>query len=1305
MRRKLYTVFLFLSLSCVYAVNAVNPDNTVHFRNLNDEYGLSIRGTNSVCGDYNGFIWISSKMEIMRYAANDVRTYQLPYESLNVITTRLTFYDGSLFAYTNNGQIFYYDELKDRFVLWVNLAKDLRYANLTVSKVLVDTQQRLWISSTVGLFCFDKQNGLKSMAPNGYIYHMDWYEKDKLLLAVNSGELLLFDVADNSTELYYTFTDEWYKSLCRIHVDKKYGMVWIGTMEYGLFALTTGADKELIELEEVPNQPVLALQSYLDSTLLVGIDGQGVWQINKNNLGLLSVMKEDADNPNSLKGNGVYDIYTAPDNRVWVCTYSGGVSYFDKKDPGITKLSHEINNPNSLINNDVNSVLEDANGNLWFATNDGISFFNRKANRWNSYFHQLNEGSQVFLDLLEDSKGRIWASTYSSGIYILDKNSGRLLKRLSQEHTQGDFSGDFVFELFEDEDHNVWISGVRGNLICYNVETDTYKNYDRLAAFVTKNYGRNNLLLGTNSELILFNKNTGEAEVLLDGVSFNDFYVDNEKVWMATTGNGLLLFDINTKAIKNFTTASGLLSNYVNSLKYHDQSLWIGTEQGLNKLNLKDTIIQSYNSLLNLGEVAFNPRSHCTLKNGKLLMGTNKGALIFDPETLSIKSEAGSIFIQDISVSGRSIREIKELEPQVPIDKLEHLTLKYYQNTISLELIPIGLITSGAKFSWLLDGIDEHWSTPVNSKFLSYSNIPAGNYTLRVKMFDGANSNVIASRVIQLTMVPPFWATWWFRLLVVSFVVGITLFIMFYYIDHIKKLHSDEKIRFFANTAHDIRTSLTLINGPIEELNKESGLSGKGHHYLHLATEQTQRLLKVVTQLMDFQKADIGKEKLALEKVDIVKMIADRVMMFESYASNNAVDLSFNSNLNEYYTRIDENLIEKVVDNLISNAIKYSHPNTTVQVQLQCTATKWLFEVKDQGIGISKKAQRQLFKEYYRAENVVNSKIVGSGIGLLLVKNYVNLHGGKITCSSQLNVGATFQVVIPTVNADGEAKEITAEGKSISTSQQKQETKLPGVEIAGESGKAKMKVLIAEDNEYLRDFLQLSMSDQFEILLTKNGAEAWKTIQNMMPDLVVSDIIMPEMDGFELCKKIKTTYETSHLPVILLTSLSGKSEQIHGFGYGADDYLTKPFDVSLLQQRIKTLIKNREIIREKALKLIRREDDGEAALLENELNDKFLKRMIEVVNENLSNTQFSKSDFAAEMNVSSSLLYKKTKSLTNQSPTDFIKTIRLDQAIKLIQSKKYTITEVSELCGFASVGYFSTVFRKHFGKSPSQILD
>lgn len=1283
---------------------SVKGANSIQFYNLNDEYGISIRETDHVLSDDYGFVWIASKMGIVRYTQDDIRIYQLPYDSENIITVHLLYKNDELYAYTNNGQILKYDPIQDKFAMIINISRLLRNPYIVVSQILVDDQGRMWLASSFGLFSYEKDNGLKSIVQSQDIQYMEWLDTDRFLYVVN-GQIKLYNILNDSNSDYYTFPNETNYIVSYLFLDHKLNTLWIGTLADGLFYLKKeNGDFQFSQVPQIPNQPILAIEENSDSTIMVGVDGQGVWELNKFDDQILNIYKEDTDDPTSLKGNGVYDIYRDHKNRVWVCTYSGGASFFDQANPYVTQINHVINDSNSLINNDVNSVWEDDYGKIWFATNNGVSCWDISANRWQSFYHNKKEQAQVFLSLYGDDQGRIWAGTYSSGVYVIDCKTGKELAHYSSDETGNSFDCNFVFDIYEDSQSDIWIGGVQSDLICYQVSNKEFISYPDLSAYTIREYKPDKMLLGTTYGLVLLDKLSGNLENLFEGVVIRDFYVDNDLLWICTSGDGLIRYNIRDKKTKRYTIESGLPSNFVNGIVKSDGYLWLGTEAGMCRLNPVNNRIHTFNSILPLSNVSFNNNSHFSLKNGKLIWGTNKGAVMFEPASLQISQPQGQIFYQDLNISGQSIRDSVIYNLEIPLDSLKELSLKYYQNTISLELIPIDVNSSGSKFSWKLEGLDQEWSNPTNNRILSYSNIPSDSYSLRIRMYDGSLNNVIAERSLKLKIIPPFWNTWWFRTLIFLFAGGLALFVLTYYIDRLKKQHSEEKIRFFANTAHDIRTSLTLIKGPVEELNKESGLSNKGLEYLHLATEQTQRLVKVVTQLMDFQKVDVGKERLTLKMTDIVSIIQNRVMMFESFAKTKNIQIKFVSNQAKFVTAVDEGMIEKVVDNLISNAIKYSFPEKPVNVKLECLPTKWMLEVKDHGIGIGKKAQRHLFNEFYRGDNAINSKIVGSGIGLLLVKNYVSLHGGKVNCESQPNIGSAFQVIIPAQTVEkGEVDNTLAEDKVVLQMADVKPTNSQTLNEINASSSHKMKVLIVEDHEYLREFLKSAMESEFTIAIAENGEHAWELLKKDPPDLVVSDIMMPKMDGYELCSKIKTTYETSHIPVILLTALSGKAEQLKGLGLGADDYLMKPFDVTLLQQRFKSVVQNRELVREKALKIIKYSEEDNA-ILDNELNDQFVKKMIGIVRENIANSNFSKDDFASAMNVSPSLLYKKVKALTNQSPTDFIKSIRLDYALDLIHSKRYTITEISELCGFSSVGYFSTVFRKHYGKSPTQIV-
>jgi len=1289
MRNKLLVAILSLTFFSLHSSN-------VKFYSINSLYGISMREPASVCKDNKGFIWTSSKTQILRLAGDDYHIYQLPYENKDIITVKLVYSNSGLFAYTNNGQIFRYNAINDQFDLLVSLTKLPNKRYISVKNMLIDNLGCCWIATSYGLYRYQSRH-LTLIQNKKDTYYLSWHDSNRLFVAKQNG-IWLLDIHTLKEKCINRYSPKFNLSVSKLFYDTKAEVLWIGTFSSGLFYYDLNSRRmSRVQIDAIPKQPILAIETNSDSTILVGIDGQGIWELNKVGTKILNVYKEDVNNSSSLRGNGVYDIFNDQNKRLWVCTYSGGVSFFDQTSPLVDQLTHQSNNPNSLSNNNVNKIIQDKRGNIWFATDNGISCKESGTGRWKTFYQNQQGQTPVFVSLCEDDKGRIWAGTYSSGIYVLDESTGRELAHYYKGASGFMLDTNFVLDIFKDSQGDLWIGAAQGNLICYLSKENKFRSYLPQPIYSFAELSPNQILLSCTYGLLLLDKRSGKTKVIQDGYLVSDAISIKDDIWICTSGEGLIRYNLKSKKIQKITTTSGLPSNYVNSIMYADGYLWLGTENGLCRLNSNNMRILTYSTVYPLSHVSFNRSSHCRLNDGRLIWGTSNGAVEFSPKLLTGSQSKGVIFFQNMTLGGRSIRE----GLKTPLDSLQKLSINYNQNTLFLELLSIGNV-SGAKFSWKFEGIENYWSLPSGNRFIQYSNIPSGNYVLKIRLYDSSLSHVISERSLSLTVIPPFWRAWWFELLLSAFIVCIFYFSLNYYIERLKQRHTEEKARFFTNTAHDFRTSLTLVKAPIEELTKEQNLSDTGRYYLSLAIEQTRRLSTVVTQLMDFQKVDIKKEQLVLSMVNIVSLIEHRLAMFESIAKSQNINLHFESNEENYQTAVDETIMGKVIDNLISNAIKYSHSEDQVQINLKCEPDSWTLEVRDNGIGISNKAKNQLFREFYRGENAINSKIVGSGLGLLLVKNYVEMHDGNISYVSEENIGSAFKIVIPFKETLEETKKENIE-KQEQVSDSVTEVNLQPLLQQKELSKQEMRILIVEDNDDLRNFMQHPLQADFDVLLAEDGVEAWNIIQKQMPDLVVSDVMMPRMDGFELCRLMKSTYETSHIPVVLLTALSGKIEQLHGLGLGADDYLTKPFDITLLVQRIKSIIRNREIVKERALKLIKGSTNGNEQILANEHNDQFVKKVLEVIRANMANTEFGKDDFASAMNVSTSLLYKKIKSLTDQSPTDFIKMVRLDYALELLQNHKYSVTEVSELCGFSSIGYFSTVFKKHFGKSPTDI--
>ncbi len=1260
---------------------------TYSFKSINELFDTSVREITAVCRDDDGFVWAAARTCILRVTPYDIRTYELPFYTTDVVQVRIVYRNGQLIACTQNGQVFGYNPILNLFERSFNLS-DWLDGECWVTTIWPGDDGALWIGTNKGLYIWER-GALKPAfdLPNISSYITPY--KDAKVLVLMAPNLYLVDTHQHTKEL---LSDRLPLSISMAHYDEQTENVWIGTFGTGLWQYNL-TSKALLK-SQIPAFPQLVVRSILapDSTSLwVGIDGAGIWVLDREGKQVRTVLKEDLNNPSSLRGNGVYAMLVDDKQRVWVGTNSGGLSYTETAPSVVEHIVHQLNNPHSPSNNQISRILQDSGGNLWFATNDGLCRRDARTGAW-THFYQGR--SLVFLSLATDGKGHIYAGTYGQGLYQLDEQTGRELNHYTTNEGKLFGEGACIFDIYRDSMGDMWIGGIKGNVYCYHTQERKFATYTSESVYCFAEWMPGNMLLGCTYGLLMLEKESGRIYPLVSEHTVYDIAVVGRTIWACTSGGGLLGFDMDTRHTEYITTQSGLPSNYTSSVLVVDSTLWIGTEKGLCRLSLADRSVQTFASIPELSGASFNINTACVLHDDRLAFGTGNGAVLFHAADLKHVQPSARIYFSDIRIDGRSIRSIPALKLTTPIDSLTSLHLDYPQNAFTLSVLPLGDVSKTATFSWMLEGADTEWSAFTVNRFINYTNLHAGTYTLHIRLYDGT---LLSSREFCIVVSPPFWETVWFLLFMIVLLISVVGFIIRFYVNRLHRHYAEEKIRFFAQMAHDVRTSLTLIKAPVEELQKETALSMWGAKCLRLASEQISRLTATATQLLDFQKIDVGREQPVFSSINLTELVSRRISVHDSHAQSRHIEIVYAAEPDNYWAEVDARLIERVVDNLISNAVKYSQAGKRIEVTFIGDAQQWVLRVRDYGMGISKTAQRKLFREFYRSDNAVNARIVGSGIGLLMAKKYVAIHGGKIRVESELNVGSTFEVIVPLRQhsfktelpgtADYPAEVVTKEAMPQALSD------IPTHD---------MHILIVEDNKALREFMAHPLRNHFHVSTATDGVQAWAFIQENLPDLVVSDVVMPEMDGFELCRLIKSSYETSHIPVILLTALSDTTDQLRGLGLGADSYLLKPFDMDLLTGRMKSIIQNRRTVLEKALRMQRNQ---ERQILENQINDEFLKKAVACVRANITNGAFDKDEFASSLALSPSLLYKKIKILTNLSVVEFIREIRLNYAMELLQSGKYNVTEVSELCGFNTVAYFSKVFKEYYGKAPTKVMN
>lgn len=1274
----LYTLLLSLCISAA----------SKRFYNASDIYGITITEPNSICKDSNGFVWISSKEGVLRLADNGSKMYRLPYTSMNVVSVEVTQRDNRITAFTNQGEIFVYNQLTDRFDNFMNLADKIGPNGLYLAQIDFDRAGNMWLATSNGLFRVKDNEPEKVDRVAGALGDMVITADNKILTG-GTGGIYTVDPSTMSvtkvSEVGTTFPTQ----LCP---DPEMNRIWVGTMTDGLYYVDTATGKfSSIGNGSFPRQYIRDIEIIGDSMIWCGIDGRGIYEMSRDGKKILNIYMENSDNPYSISGNGIQDMLYDKDDRIWVCTYTGGASIADIGSMATMMYTHRADTPNSLVNNYIYTIGKDHYGQLWIGTNGGLSCWDRSKDEWTNFFDNRDDESFIVQSVSCDTNGDIWAGTYSNGVYVIDPQS----KHIKAHHTMNDgilSKRGFVFSIVPDRNGDMWLGGMIGDILKYDSRSNTFESYPSIPVSSMANLNDTTLLLISTNRLLSLNKLTKETAVLVSDKIIRDMEVKGTTVWMATSGNGIVSYDFATGHSVAFGTAKGFPSDYINSLVYNDGKLWFSSNKGLYRLAPTDNTVSECRVPVMIPGSSFTPGAAVSIADGRTAWGTTRGVLVVSDDADNSNATGGRMFLNDIYLSGQSIRENPELFPNIPLDSITTLTLDYRHNNITFDILSTGTSSYPALYSYMLEGFDDTWSGPSDQADINYTNLPAGNYTLKIRMH---NPNITDQREIKIRITPPYWKTLWFNSLILCIIAGIMIFTFRTYVNRLNRRNAESKLQFFVSTAHDLRTALTLIKAPIEQLRESSQLTETDHGYLKLASANVDHLTSLTTKLMDFQKIDTDKTQANFSPVNIPEMVKQRIAMFSAYSDRKSITILFSTPTDRYITIADAEMLEQIVDNLISNAIKYSSPKSAIDITFTTAPDSWSLSVADNGIGIPRKDRKKLFKEFYRGENAVNSHITGSGIGLALVKKLVEIHEGTIKLKSEENVGSTFEISIPY------RKPATESIDTVTTNEPSGEVVVTPAEPSGES-EDEMRILIVEDNDDLRKFMTGALSRNFKVTAVSDGEKAWDAIQKELPDLIVSDIMMPNMNGFELCHRVKSTFETSHIPVILLSALTGQEDELHGIiGMGADEYLTKPFDIKTLSGRITSTIKNRRLV---GLRTINATTNKEPEPQQpvNHLNDEFVKQAIEVITSHLDNSEFDKEEFAKEMGVSTSLLFKKIKSLTGLSIVDFIKNVRMQHALTLLEDPSLSIGDIAFRCGFSTVGYFSTVFKKYFGKTPSE---
>lgn len=1270
------------------------------FRHLNIEDGLSSRQVFQINKDSTGFVWMFTHLGVDRYDGTEFRHYKLD-ETLeakdHILSSTIMTCDrkGGLWISLKNGNVFRYDSMTDRFVCVINLTDHFE-TPANINEIYFDHDNRIWLCLSTGLFIYNDTTCIFQPVPgfmNEHVTRVIETDKSTFLAGTNT-HIFKFKESENGN-----FTSPHpIKVAEEIRIESFHwedDKLFIGTFAHSAFIWDENK-KEIHSLEHiVPAVPIRSIIC-VDNEIWIATDGSGIYCIDKKSGDFIRRFIANEDNTNSLSGNTVSDLMIDERQCVWITTYTNGITVYDPHFPEIKWTRHEHGSSQSVVSSHINVIMEDSDGDIWYGTNNGVSLYRTATGHWSHFLEDKggnSDRSSVVLALQEDSRKRIWAGGYGIGIHSIDKATGKVI-RLDKEISQANtFPTDYIYSIYSQGDY-LWLGGIEGDFIRYHTVTGVSTHYPiDCIGDIKPGHGNNLLIAGCNG-LAFFNKSDGAT---LWQRTFNDITLrypircllqaSDGNIWLATDGEGLIRFNPNNNQSEFITDKDGLSSNSVNGLlEDNNGNIWFTTEKNLYKRDRSTGRVLSMNEFIGIEWGRYNPNACLMKRNGSLAFGTADGVVEFSPK-FEVDPEKGlHLLFTDFKLLYQSVQAGEEGSPlSEAINNTSSVKLKYIHNSFTIAFSAINFIhPHQIQYTYKLKGFDKEWRHAGNSREVDYMNLKPGKYNFQLKAIHKYTQQKLDEKTVEIIIGRPFWASFPAWIIYICIISVLIFLIIQYSRNKLTEHNAREKIRFFINVAHDIRTPVTLIKAPISELEAEENLSERGRKSLTVASRNVDKLFTMVTQLLDLQKVDHHAEKLSVAPQDVYAYMQEKIIAFRMAALQKGIDLLLEVEPDFPTVWFDKSKMDIILDNILSNAVKYTQDGY-ISVSLSLKGNEWSIIIQDTGIGIPSTEQKQLFRQFYRAGNAINSNESGTGIGLLLTKKLVELHQGTIHFNSIENQGSTFILTFPVKDR----KLITDENIP---------QDIPNGNL--QQGSAKEVLLLAEDNDDLREYLTESLSAEYHVIAVTEGSKALQLAREMNPDIIISDVIMPGLRGDEICRILKSSIETSHIPFILLSALSEKENVIMGLESGANDYIIKPFDFSVLRARIRNILQTRDQMRKNVLS----DEKGlEEVNYANELDKEFLDNAIRIIEEELGNPEFSINDFCKKLGMSRTSVYNKIKTLTDQGPNDFIRIIRLNNAKELLKTKKYTISEVSTMVGFSDPKYFSTSFKKQFGTSPSKV--
>lgn len=1065
--------------------------------------------------------------------------------------------------------------------------------------------------------------------------------------------------------------------------------------------------------------------------------------------------------------NRVTAVFTDKQGNLWFASYENGLEKVSFSTNHFRLLTAVPNDP-EFPGNNIRAIYQDKDGYIWIGGKDKIvRLYDKNLHYIGNLTKQgtISPHSRDMLGvvyaIMQDHEGNIWMGTKDNGLFaarLQDKPLNyHLTQYLADANNEYSLSGNEIYSLYEDRQQRIWIATFEGGINYLeqginkkNIKFINYrnrlKNYPIRQCYRTRfvtsdTEGR--IWIGSTAGLLMCEGDFQEPEKILfhrycripgdiQSLSNNDvhniFFTQNKEMFVATFGGGLnklLSFDNSYARFRAYTMKEGLPSDVLLSLEEDKEgNLWCATEEELYKFNPSSEKIINYPSRFFPRQVNFNEGAALRTQSEYLMYNTMKGILYFTPDSISTSHYIPPIVFTSLQQAEKTINPQESSILTTHIDDTRLLKLPHNQNSFTIQFAALDMkYPDNISYSYQLEGFEKNWNNIGKQRTATYTNLPKGHYTLKVRSTNSDGIWVENTRILPIIVLPSFWETPWayfLYLLFILLIIFIAVYILFtiFRLKHkvsVEQEISDIKLRFFTNISHELRTPLTLIAGPIEQVLQYGKLDNKEREQLILVERNTSRMLRLVNQILDFRKIQNKKMRMRVQQIDLIPFIRHIMENFTGLADEHQIDFEMATSLSSLKIWADADKLEKVVFNLLSNAFKYTPQGRQIKVIVQEKENNAIIAIEDQGIGIAENKQQSLF---IRFENLVDRNLfnqASTGIGLSLVKELIDMHHGKIDIYSKLGEGSRFTINLlkGKEHFDETVEFILTDYIVTDTPSEYMNTQISSLLESEKENldSEKETILIVEDNQELRFFIKTIFIQFFNVIEAENGNIGLEKSKKYMPDIIISDVMMPQKNGIEMTQELREEIATSHIPIVLLTAKSTIESKIEGMKLGADDYITKPFSAAYLKARIFNLLEQRKKLQvlycasllPLATEQQATEQTEKSSLPSLSPNDqKFMDKVMEAIEKHLDNGDLMVEDIASEVNMSRSVFFKKLKTLTGLSPVEFLREIRMKRAAQLIETEEYSMAQIAYMVGLNDSHYFSKCFKQQYGITPTE---